>query len=412
MPDSHDVIVIGGGFAGGAMATVLARAGKDVLVLEKSDVYRDLVRGEWIAPWGLVEAQRLGLYDTLAAAKGHHVAFHVEYGEGIVPAEAEGEKLALAVLPGIPGPLCVGHPAACNALHASATAAGATVICGVDEVLAEAGPSPTVGYRAGGEKHTARASLIIVADGRNSTIRGQLGFELQRDRPHHWFSGLLVEGAHAWPDEIQTMGTEGNVQFFVFPQGEGRLRLYLSTALTERPNSGAEARASRFLDSFRLSTLPHAEAIAGATIAGPCNAVPNEDTWVDVPACQGVVLIGDSAGWNDPITGQGLSISLRDVRIVSELLLGGSEWTADFFAPYVEERRERMRRLRFAAAVDSLVHAEFGEAAMRRRLAIGARRKADPSFLMSQLAVMVGPEMVPPDAFSEDVWQQALAMGA
>ena len=49
---TYDAIIIGCGIGGGALATVLGRAGKSVLVLEKATVYRDRVRGEWIAPWG------------------------------------------------------------------------------------------------------------------------------------------------------------------------------------------------------------------------------------------------------------------------------------------------------------------------------------------------------------------------
>jgi flavin-dependent dehydrogenase len=44
--EAFEVIIIGGGIAGNALAAVLARAGKAVLVLERSTVYRDRVRGE------------------------------------------------------------------------------------------------------------------------------------------------------------------------------------------------------------------------------------------------------------------------------------------------------------------------------------------------------------------------------
>jgi len=60
MPSSQetfDVIIIGGGIAGSALAAVLARKGRAVLVLERSTVYRDKVRGEFFHAWGVAEAQ-------------------------------------------------------------------------------------------------------------------------------------------------------------------------------------------------------------------------------------------------------------------------------------------------------------------------------------------------------------------
>ena len=70
MTETYDLIIVGGGIAGGGLATVMARAGKSVLVLEKTTEYPDLVRGEWLAPWGVVEARRTGLLDEMVNAGG------------------------------------------------------------------------------------------------------------------------------------------------------------------------------------------------------------------------------------------------------------------------------------------------------------------------------------------------------
>jgi menaquinone-9 beta-reductase len=70
MSELYDVVIVGGGIAGGALAAVLARGGVAVAVLERDPVPIDRVRGEFMALWGVAELQRLGLFDTLAAAGG------------------------------------------------------------------------------------------------------------------------------------------------------------------------------------------------------------------------------------------------------------------------------------------------------------------------------------------------------
>src|ERR1700679_3172387 len=75
---------------------------------------------------------------------------------------------------------------------------------------------------------------------------------------------------------------------------------------------------ARFLEGFQLTSVPLSEHLANGTPSGPCNSYGNEDTWTDVPYVPGVVLIGDAAGHNDPIIGQGLWIGYRDVRIVRD----------------------------------------------------------------------------------------------
>jgi 2-polyprenyl-6-methoxyphenol hydroxylase-like FAD-dependent oxidoreductase len=398
MAENYDVVVVGGGIAGSGLATVLARGGKRVLVLERSQAFEDVVRGEWIAPWGLIEANRTGLYPDLCKANDYHIPLHIEYGDGLDPEAGASRALPLAMLPGVPGPLSVGHPQACQALFDAAAAAGASVVRGVEDITVSGGASPSVTYSAGGEKHTAECRLVAGCDGRGSVVRRQAGIELQHEPTHHYFAGMLVEGAHGWPTDVQSMGTEGDVQYFVFPQAPGKLRLYLSFGPDRKTWLAGEGAQQRFLEAFRLSTVPNSDAIVNAKIAGPCHAIPNHSTWTESPVAPGIVLLGDAAGYNDPIIGQGLAITLRDVRIVSELLLGSDTWDEALLQPYAEERGERMRRLRVAAAMDSVVHAEFGPEATARKLRI----LANPAIAMARGAAMVGPDMLPPEAFSDE----------
>ncbi|MEO6397454.1 MAG: NAD(P)/FAD-dependent oxidoreductase [Tepidiformaceae bacterium] len=408
MSKKYDLAIVGGGIAGSALATVMARAGKSVLVLEKTTAYPDLVRGEWLAPWGVFEARRVGLLSDLVQAGGHYLRRHIAFGEGIDPVEAiAGARDMSNLLPGVLGPLSLRHPIACQALTDAAQAAGATVLRGVSKVGLAAGPS--VSYMHEGSEQHVTARLVIGADGRNSVVRSQAGIPLQRDATHHLFSGMLVEGAEGWPEDAQTKGTEGDVNFLVFPQGKGVLRLYLGYALEQKTRLTGPDAPQRFLAAFNLSSVPWSEAIVNATPISHCHSYPNEDTWTEFPYVEGVVLIGDAAGHNDPITGQGLSISMRDVRIVSELLLGAEDWQSPLFAPYAEERKERMRRLRFAAALQSALDSEFTPEAVARRTRADQRKAADPSLNLTSASGIVGPEMLPAEAFSQETWDRILA---
>ena len=93
------------------------------------------------------------------------------------------------------------------------------------------------------------------------------------------------------------------------------MRVYGSFSLEERGRFAGPDGQRRFLDCFRVNCSPENRHIADGRPAGPLRSYANNDAWTDTPFAEGAVLIGDAAGWNDPIIGQGLSITYRDVRI-------------------------------------------------------------------------------------------------
>jgi len=398
----YDLIVVGGGVGGGALSTVMARAGRKVLLLEQTETYVDRVRGEWIAPWGVVETRTLGLYDTLMAAGGHHLSRHITYDETLSPKAAEAAPLPLDIFaPGVPGPLCLRHPIHCQALFDAALAAGADARRGVAVTEIRTGSDPCVTFEAGGEALMARAPLVVGADGRTSAVREAAGIVLHQDTPHHWFAGLLVEGVEGWPEDTQAIGTEGDFGFLAFPQGEGKVRVYGGFALDQARRFQGPDGARRFLDAFAVACSPGNARLVAGRPAGPVGAFINADSWTEKPFAMGAVLVGDAAGWNDPIIGLGMSITYRDVRIVSDLLKSVPAGRVPDFSSYAAERAERMRRLRFTARIQAALDMEFGPEAAARRKDLHDRALADPGLKAHAFAVMAGPETVPAELFTE-----------
>ena len=369
--EPFEVIIIGGGIAGNTLAAVLARAGRAVLVLERSSVYRDRVRGELFQPWGVAEARRLGLHEVLRRAGGVHHTRLVPYDETVEPA---------------------------------ATAAGAVVLRGVMVTAVECGRAPIVRYVRDGVEYAARCRLVIGADGRTSMVRQRAGIALQANAPRRLGTGLLIEDLRGWPEHQLAIGTAGNLVFFVAPQGAGCARVYLMYPVDQRRRFAGPTGWRAFLDSFPLPCMPASACIRRATPAGPCATYPMHDTWTDHPLGDGLALIGDAAGYSDPHIGQGLSIALRDVRMLSGLLLTGDDWSPGALRPYAEERQERMRRLRFYNAVATTLRGEFGPEARERRRRAQARMQAEPALALWRRGALAGLDTVPAAAFDEHVY--------
>lgn len=392
MADVTDVVVVGGGIGGAALAGALARAGLGVTVLEATTEYEDRVRGESMHAWGVKEARDLGVEAVMLAAGAHIAPVWKQYLEGVGLA---GEIPMATMIPDIPGTLNLRHPVACQALVDAAADAGAAIVRGARDVKLASGASPKVSYATDGQVAEVRASLVVGADGRNSTVRKQAGISLERQPAVSYIAGLLVDGLDEVPDDHDVIAGEGDLFFVMFHQGGGRARVYLCPGVSGRHRFAGRQGTDRFLAACAISCYPWGTQVAAGTPAGPCATYPGDDTWTDAPYAEGVVLIGDAAGHNDPIVGQGLSIALRDARIVRDLVLDGARDPAAF-APYGAERFARMERLRLIADVIAITHAEDADNRAARRAFLGEKMAAmDPEIFALRVGGFAGPETIP-----------------
>ena len=338
--ESADVVIVGGGIAGGALATVLATAGVRVLTLERQPEYRDHVRGEILWPWGVRVARRLNLERLLLGAGAKVVPRLDLYDEG------SAEPLAIEVgevLGAIEGSLNIAHPNACSGLAEAARGAGAEARRGVRDVRIETGMRPSVHWKGSdGADHQTACGLVVGADGRRSMVRSQAGVELEVDPPAHLIAGMLVETVDGIDERVNVIAREADLIFYSFPQQGGRSRLYFSFPADQQARFAGAAGPQRFIETCELECLEGVAKWSSARQAGPCGTFPGEDSRVESPLADGVVLIGDAAGYENPLQGQGLSMALHDVLDVSEALLS-AELSVVGLKGYAERRATRKR---------------------------------------------------------------------
>jgi 2-polyprenyl-6-methoxyphenol hydroxylase-like FAD-dependent oxidoreductase len=266
----------------------------------------------------------------------------------------------------------------------------------------EAGAAPSVGYEIGGERHSARARLLVCADGRPSAMREALGVPLESTTPRNWMGGLLAEGTAGWDPDVWTIGTEDDFLYAIFPMAGDRARVYGIWSTEQRQRFAGGDAPGRFLAAFDVECCPYGEVIAKARPAGPMLAFLNNESWTDTPFLEGAVLIGDAAGWTDPVIGCGLASAYRDARLVAEALLESRDWSPGAFAGYASERKERLRRLRVVSGIFTGLFAEFGELGRRRRRRFNETAGEDPVMTAHMVAGLAGPETQPAEMFTPE----------
>lgn len=397
-----DVVVVGGGIAGASAAAYLSANGLSVVLLEKQEHYADIVRGEWIAPWGLREAQVLGVEDAFGVGGAWEIREWTQWDETVDPAEAETVDMTRFV-PGVGGPMSFPHHTVCELMAEQAADNGATVVMGAQRATVTKGTAPVVQYIKDGQAHELRPRFVIGATGRGCTIGRQIGISMATS-VHHWGGGVRVSGLDDWPMDVQAMGTEGDKMFMVFPQGDGNARLYINFPTENKDRYRGQEGLARFIADFELASLPDRgkSVYAAAVPIGPLKVWPSVAMFPEQPiVTDGVALVGDEAGNADTVLGTGLSCSLRDTRSVCEVLTGGDDWSPSAFEPYLAERKFRMERLHFGADIIARLHCEFGPEAAERRRKARVIMADNFAAQVTGLLNMVPPEDVPDFGFSE-----------
>jgi 2-polyprenyl-6-methoxyphenol hydroxylase-like FAD-dependent oxidoreductase len=351
------------------------------------------VRGEVLWPWGVKVARSLGVEQVFldrGATVGAALSIYDE-----APEQSEHYDVG-AFLAGVRGSLNIAHPAACSALLEAAEAAGADVRLGVSGATVTAGNRPAVGWaEPNGHEQKTSCGIVVGADGRRSTVRRQVGIELEIDPPLHLVAGMLVEDVPGLDSERNVMARESDLLFFSFPQANGRARLYFCFPASQRNRFAGRNGPAVFLRTTELASLERVADWHAAKPAGPCATFPGEDSRALRPHAEGVVLIGDAAGYENPLQGQGLSMALQDAHDVSEALL--SESRADELAGYASARAIRQRLANLGVALEVWANDGFSTQNPDERAARYEHIRSDKLLAEIEISFATGFGQLPPD---------------
>ncbi|HIG43133.1 MAG: NAD(P)/FAD-dependent oxidoreductase [bacterium] len=334
---THDLIVIGGGLAGAAVAKVMAGQGSHVLLLERETKFKDRVRGEILMPWGVAEARSIGLYEILTNKCANTIEGWSKYAEA---GEFIDRRDLASSNPHKTCALGFSHPEMQSVMIQSAREAGADVVQGANVTGLIPGEFPSVTYKQQGNELTASARLLIGADGRQSLTSKLGGFIRHKGNDRMLFAGLLLQGIDV--DEKSShfiVNAQLGQMISIFPIGQNRFRTYVATNKHKTPKTLSGSKAiPDFINACYASGVPR-QWFTKIKAIGPLASFDATPNWVASAYKSNMVLVGDAAGVSDPTWGCGMSLALRDARILSDQLTNTNDWD-EGAQSYADQRAE------------------------------------------------------------------------
>jgi 2-polyprenyl-6-methoxyphenol hydroxylase-like FAD-dependent oxidoreductase len=277
----------------------------------------------------------LGIYDAIMTSGGHELPWFDLY-QG--PARTEHRDLTTTTKPKVTS-ISFYHPAMQEALIQAAADSGAEVRRDARVRGLTTNGMPAVTAEVDGRQVEIPARLVVGADGRGSRVRAWAGINAHRDPDRNLIAGVLLDdmpapedACHLWPNP--NLG----IVSVAFPQGNGRVRAYLVYSMKTQRRLSGEMDIPQFVEES-LKTGAPADYFANAKAAGPLATFEGAATWAEHPYQNGIALIGDAAAASDPSWGQGLSLTLRDVRVLRDQLLKHENWHEAGRA-YADEHRQ------------------------------------------------------------------------
>jgi 2-polyprenyl-6-methoxyphenol hydroxylase-like FAD-dependent oxidoreductase len=285
-----------------------------------------------MTPWGVAEAESLGIGELLRSGCGHELPW-VDFFSGDT---LMAHRPVAATTPQQLPCLTFYHPAMQEVLLEGAANAGAEVRRGASVQQVCPGSPPSVIAQRNGRTEEVRARMIVGADGRSSMVCKTAGFHLARDPDRLLVAGVLLENVSVPEDTAKiVIDSRAGRCATIFLQGKGRARCYFCYYKDSRSRMQGDSAFADFVESCK-GTGADPGWYAGVEAAGPLASFEGADTNVKHPYRDGVALIGDAAATSDPSWGQGLSTTVRDARVLRDKLLANEDWDVAGHA-YAEE---------------------------------------------------------------------------
>ena len=236
------------------------------------------------------------------------------------------------------------------------------------------------------------AQLLIVAEGRNSQTRKEVGIKTAQWQYNH--NALVGAIHHEKP--------HNNIAYEIFyPSGPFAVLPMLDDAAGKHRSaivwSQSRADAPAYLKLSERAFTAELEKAMGnmlgkVEMAAPLSSYPLGFHHTTKITSERLVLVGDSAHGIHPIAGQGLNLGLRDVATLAEVLVDGARLGLDLGDAILLARYERWRSvdtLMVAMSTDSLnrlfsVPGKTASAVRRFGMGLVQRTKPAKAFFMAE----------------------------
>ena len=388
-----DIAIVGGGLAGAALAARLARAGREVVVLERSPTWRWRAGGVFSSPAAMAALRRLGLDEsTLQTVARPIPAMRVE-----TPAKTTF-RLTYGADDG--GPTAVGFDRSRldPAMLELARVAGADVRLGVTVTSAALGDGELGIRSSDGGFGRMRTNVIVGADGPRSVVATAAGVGRTVRMAARIGLTYHLEDPEPLASRDARLGIFRDGYVGIAPVAGGRINIGIvlgASWRTRLTRFGASRLAAMILAS--TPAMPD-DPIAGE-IGDPAawkHSLPTEaivGAWplghrVTHRAGPGWMLVGDAAGFLDPFTGEGLHRALVSSELAATAIEPGMTGPAGAYAAY---DRQMQRRFATKDAVSWLVQAFLARPAL---FEYAARRLASRPGVRATMGLVMG-DLVP-----------------